>query len=75
MTQGEVITISKTFQSGKAAGYDNIPMSVIKQTIDSIAEPLQGHSPLWDRAVLNTDFASLKSVYLSPKSNVRVRYV
>ena len=30
MSQGEVIT----------AGYDNIPMSVIKQTIDSIPEPL-----------------------------------
>ena len=28
-----------------------------------------GHSQLWDRADLDTTFASLKSVYLNPKSN------
>ena len=30
---------------------------------------------LWDRAGLDTNFSSLKSVYLDPKSNVRVEYV
>ena len=36
---------------------------------------LKGHSQLWDRADLDTSFASLKSVYLNLKSNVRVRYI
>ena len=36
---------------------------------------LQGHSQLWDRADLDTTFASLKSVYLNPKSNLRVGYI
>ena len=40
MYQEEIINISKTFAAGKATGYDNIPMSIIKPTIDSIAEPL-----------------------------------
>ena len=33
---------------------------------------LKGHSQLWDRADLDTTFASLKSAYLAPKSTVRV---
>ena len=36
---------------------------------------LKGHSQLWERADLDTSFASLKSVYLNPKLNVRVRYI
>ena len=36
---------------------------------------LKGHSQLWDRADLDTSFASLKSVYLNLKLNVRVRYI
>ena len=36
---------------------------------------LKGHSQLWDRAGLDTAFASLKSVYLNPKSNLRVGYI
>ena len=36
---------------------------------------LTGHSQLWDRADLNTMFARLKSVYLNPKSKVRVGYI
>ena len=36
---------------------------------------LKGHSQLWDRAGLDTTFASLKSVYLNPKSNLRVQYI
>ena len=36
---------------------------------------LKGHSQLWERADLDTTFASLKSVYLNPKSNVRVGYI
>ena len=35
---------------------------------------LKGHSQLWDRADLDTTFASLKNVSLNPKSNVRVGY-
>ena len=35
-------------------------------------ERLNGHSQLWDCADLDTTFVSLKSVYLNPKSNVRV---
>ena len=36
---------------------------------------LKGHSQLWDCADLDTTFASLKSVYLNLKSNVRVGYI
>ena len=36
---------------------------------------LEGHSPLCDRADLDTTFASLKSVYLKPKSNLHVGYI
>ena len=36
---------------------------------------LKGHSQLWERADLDTSFASLKSFYLNLKSNVRVRYI
>ena len=30
----------------------------------------QGHSQLWDRTDLDTTLASLKSVYINPKSNL-----
>ena len=36
----EEITIANQFQSGKAAGHDNIPMSIIKQSINLISAPL-----------------------------------
>ena len=36
---------------------------------------LKGHSQLWDRADLDTTFASLKIVQLNPKSTVLVRYI
>ena len=31
---------------------------------------LKGHSHPWDQADLDTSFATLKSIYLKPKSNV-----
>ena len=40
VTAIEIIEISKSFQSNKAAGYDKIPMSIIKRIIDIIAEPI-----------------------------------
>ena len=36
---------------------------------------LKGHGQLCDRADLDTTFASLKSVYHNPKSNLRVGYI
>ena len=36
----EIITIAQSFASGKAAGYDSIPMSIIKESIQIISEPL-----------------------------------
>ena len=39
-TKDEIITIAQSFASGKAAGYDSIPMSVIKESIQVISEPL-----------------------------------
>ena len=39
-TEEEIITIANQFQSGKAAGHDNIPMSIIKQSINLISAPL-----------------------------------
>ena len=39
-TESEIIAIAKEFQLRKAAGYDNIPMSIIKQSINFISSPL-----------------------------------
>ena len=39
-TKDEISTIAQSFASGKAAGYDNIPMSIIKESIQIISEPL-----------------------------------
>ena len=39
-TKEEIIAIAKSFASNKAAGYDNIPMSLIKESIQLISEPL-----------------------------------
>ena len=39
-TEEEIITIANQFQSGKAAGHDNIPMSIIKQSMNLISAPL-----------------------------------
>ena len=37
-TEEEIVEIANTFPSGKAAGYDNIPISIIiKRFINSIA--------------------------------------
>ena len=39
-TKSEIIEIASNFHSGKAAGPDKIPISIIKQSINTIAEPL-----------------------------------
>ena len=39
-TKDEIITIAQSFASGKAACYDSIPMSTIKESIQIISEPL-----------------------------------
>ena len=39
-TQDEIAEIAKTFLPGKAAGYDQIPMTVIKKSILLVFEPL-----------------------------------
>ena len=40
VTSAEIVEIAKSFQSNKTAGYHKIPMSIIKQFINIIAEPL-----------------------------------
>ena len=40
MTPNELSEISNSFRSGKSAGHDRIPISIIKQSIQIIAEPL-----------------------------------
>ena len=40
VTEKEVIETTKEFHSGKAVGYDNIPMSIIQQVIETISKPL-----------------------------------
>ena len=40
VTSAEIVEIAKSFQPNKSAGYDKIPMSIIKQFINIIAEPL-----------------------------------
>ena len=39
-TRDEIITIAQFFTSGKAAGYDSIPMAINKESIQIISEPL-----------------------------------
>ena len=38
--EGEIIEIANTFATGKAVGYDCIPMSIIKQSISITSTPL-----------------------------------
>ena len=40
MTPNELAEISNAFRSGKSSGHDRIPISIIKQSIQIIAEPL-----------------------------------
>ena len=40
VTPNEPLEISNAFRSGKAAGHDRIPISIINQSIQIIAEPL-----------------------------------
>ena len=40
VSENEIVQITKAFPSGKAMGYGNIPMSVIKLSIDLISKPL-----------------------------------
>ena len=39
-TKEEIIVIAQSFAPNKAAGYDNIPMSLIKESIQLISESL-----------------------------------
>ena len=39
-TQEEIVDITCKFPAEKSAGYDNIPMSIIKRSINSISSPL-----------------------------------
>ena len=40
VTAEELKTITKGFKNGKAPGADNIPISIIKKTLDLISDPL-----------------------------------
>ena len=40
ISETELITITKNFQAAKSPGYDNITMSVIQYTINTIVKPL-----------------------------------
>ena len=40
VTDKEIIEISSHFKSGKAAGFDNVNMTLVKAYISAIAEPL-----------------------------------
>ena len=40
VTDKEIIEISSHFKSGKAAGFDNVYMTLVKAYISAIAEPL-----------------------------------
>ena len=40
LTAEELKTITKGFKDGKAPGADNIPISIIKKTLDLISDPL-----------------------------------
>jgi hypothetical protein len=39
-TETEILDIASSFQSGKAVGFDKILMSIIKQSINVISQPL-----------------------------------
>ena len=36
----EIILICNSLRPGISAGYDNVPVGIVKETIDSISEPL-----------------------------------
>ena len=39
-TESEIMEVASSFSSGKAAGFDTIPRSIIKQSINVISQPL-----------------------------------
>ena len=39
-TRQEIIEIANSFRTGTAAGYDNLPMGIIKEAISAISEPI-----------------------------------
>ena len=39
-TRQEIIEIANSFRTGTAAGYDNLPMGIIKEAISLISEPI-----------------------------------
>ncbi|XP_068757218.1 uncharacterized protein [Montipora capricornis] len=52
-TKEEIIVIAQSFASNKAAGYDNIPMSLIKESIQLISEPLKRVVRIIDKSHFN----------------------
>jgi hypothetical protein len=40
VVQSEITEIISSLRSGTAGGYDNIPMQIVKDSVDFVSEPL-----------------------------------
>ena len=62
-------------QIAQVKNFSTKPLDVSLPPFHTGATMVESSPYFWDRADLDTTFASLKSVYLNPKSNVRVGYI
>ena len=70
-TEQEVTEIVNSFRNGVASGYDNLPVSVIKESIDLIAKPLAHIVNLSISAGIFSDFLKIARVIPVFKSGDR----
>ena len=73
-SENEVIEITNGLQTGKAAGYDNIPMLLIKTTIEVIAKPLSHIINLSFRSGTVPDQMKISRVIPLFKSGIKSRF-
>ena len=62
-------------QFAQVKNFSTKPLDVSLPPFHTGATMDESSAYFWDRADLDTTFASLKSVYLNPKSNVRVGHI
>ena len=73
-SENEVIEITNGLQTGKAAGYDNIPMLLIQTTIEVIAKPLSHIINLSFRSGTVPDQMKISRVIPLFKSGIKSRF-
>ena len=73
-SKDEIVNIVRSFKSDSAAGYDNIPTNIIKQSIDLIAEPFTHIINLSINNGIVPDQMKIARVVPIYKSNDRLKF-